>query len=69
MPFAGWCKDRLHRDWSWFALFDRCLVKHEGLKHICVHHEQSAAFAAIANAEQRDAIGLKPFTANIPNMT
>lgn len=34
------------------------LAKHQELKHVCVHHEQSAAFAAIANAEQTDCIGV-----------
>lgn len=34
------------------------LAKHKDIKHVCVHHEQSAAFAAIANSEQRDGIGV-----------
>lgn len=34
------------------------LAKHEKLSHVCVHHEQSASFAAIANAEQTHKIGV-----------
>jgi len=34
------------------------LAKHNSLRHVCVHHEQAAAFAAIANAEQNSNIGV-----------
>ncbi len=34
------------------------LAKHEEMQHVCVHHEQSASFAAIANSEQTNNLGV-----------
>lgn len=33
------------------------VAKHPGLEAVCVHHEQSAAFAAVAYADQSDGLG------------